>query len=190
MNTMEVTKFVGAICGSLLIFLLIQTAAHAIYNTESETVAFEVEGAETGGAGGEDAAEDVDVEGLMAAADAAKGETVFKKCAACHKLDGNDGVGPHLNGVVGRPVASVAGFSYSDGMTAHGGDWTPEEIFALPRQPEEGRARHQDVLRRPAEARGPGQCHRLPREPGRLTVAHGNLRGNGAFAALPSRDRD
>ena len=55
MNTMEVTKFVGAICGSLLIFLLIQTAAHAIFNTESETVAFEVEGAETGGAGGEDA---------------------------------------------------------------------------------------------------------------------------------------
>jgi cytochrome c len=129
MNTMEVTKFVGAICGSLLIFLLIQTAAHAIYNTESETVAFEVEGAETGGAGGEDAAEDVDIEGLMAAADADKGATVFKKCAACHKLDGNDGVGPHLNGVVGRPVASIAGFSYSDGMQGHGGDWTPEEIF-------------------------------------------------------------
>ena len=131
MNTMEVTKFVGAICGSLLIFLLIQTAAHAIYNTESETVAFEVEGAETGGAGGEDAAEDVDIEGLMAAADAAKGETVFKKCAACHKLDGGNAVGPHLDGVVGRPVGSVEGFSYSDGMQAHGGDWTPEEIFAF-----------------------------------------------------------
>jgi len=129
MNTMEVTKFVGAICGSLLVFLLFQTAAHAVFNTASETVAFEVEGAETGGDGGEDAEAAVDVAGLMAAADAAKGETVFKKCAACHKLDGADGVGPHLNGVVGRPVASVAGFSYSDGMTAHGGDWTPEEIF-------------------------------------------------------------
>jgi cytochrome c len=131
MNTMEVTKFVGAICGSLLIFLLLQTAAHAIYNTERETVAYEIEGAETGGAGGEEATEDVDVAGLMAAADAAKGETVFKKCAACHKLDGANGVGPHLDGVVGRPVGSVEGFSYSSGMTGHGGEWTPEELFTF-----------------------------------------------------------
>ena len=41
---------------------------------------------------------------LVAAADVAKGETVFKKCAACHKLDGANAVGPHLDGVVGRPV--------------------------------------------------------------------------------------
>jgi cytochrome c len=134
MNTMEVTKFVGAICGSLLIFLLIQTAAHAIYNTESETVAYEIEGAETGGAGGEEAQEDVDVSGLMAAADASAGETVFKKCAACHKLDGADGVGPHLNGVVGRPVA---GFAYSSGMTGHGGDWTPEQLYHFLGNPKE-----------------------------------------------------
>jgi cytochrome c len=73
----------------------------------------------------------------MAAADPAKGETVFKKCAACHKLDGNDGVGPHLNGVVGRPVASVEGFSYSDGMVAHGGEWTPEELFAFLASPKQ-----------------------------------------------------
>lgn len=134
MNTMEVTKFVGAICGALLIFLLFQTAAHAIFNTHSETVAFEVEGAPDGGAGGEDAAADVDVAGLMAAADVAKGETVFKKCAACHKLDGNDGVGPHLNGVVGRPAGAVEGFAYSDGMHAHG-PWTPEALFAFLQNP-------------------------------------------------------
>ena len=129
MNTMEITKFVGAICGSLLIFLLIQTAAHAIYNTESETVAFVIEGVETGGAGGEEAVEDVDVAGLVAAADVAKGETIFKKCAACHKLDGANAVGPHLNGVVGRQVGSVGDFTYSDPMKAHGGDWTPDNLF-------------------------------------------------------------
>ena len=129
MNTMEITKIVGAICGSLLVFLLFQLGAHAIFNTHSETVAFAVEGAETGGTGGAEAAEDVDVAGLVAAADVSKGETTFKKCAACHKIDGGDAVGPHLNGVVGRPVASIAGFAYSDGMNAHGGDWTPEQIF-------------------------------------------------------------
>jgi cytochrome c len=128
MNTMEITKFVGAICGSLLIFLLIQTASGAIFNTHSDVVAFAVEAPEAGG-GEAPAAEEVDVEALMASADLGKGETIFKKCAACHKLDGADAVGPHLNGVVGRPVASVADFSYSDGMHAHGGDWTPEQLF-------------------------------------------------------------
>ena len=129
MNTMEMTKLVGAVCGSLLIFLLLQLASRAIFDTHSEAVAFAVEGAETGGAGGAEAQEDVDIAGLMAAADVAKGQTVFKKCAACHKIDGANGVGPHLNGVVGRPVGSVGEFSYSDAMKAHGGDWTPDQLF-------------------------------------------------------------
>jgi cytochrome c len=131
MNTMEITKFVGAICGSLLIFLLIQMASHAIFDTHSDVVAFAVETPEGGGGEEGAAAEDVDVAALVSAADAAKGETVFKKCAACHKLDGANAVGPHLDGVVGRPVAAVEGFSYSDAMVAHGGEWTPEELFAF-----------------------------------------------------------
>ncbi|HRO11083.1 cytochrome c family protein [Amaricoccus sp.] len=129
MDTMEITKFVGAICGSLLVFLLIQLASHAIFDTHSDVVAFSVEAPEGGGDDTGAPAEEVDVAALVAAADVAKGETVFKKCAACHKLDGSNAVGPHLDGVVGRPVASVEGFSYSDGMKAHGGDWTPEQIF-------------------------------------------------------------
>lgn len=56
---------------------------------------------------------------VAGAGDAAAGEKVFGKCRACHKLDGKDGVGPHLNGVVGRAVASVEGFNYSDAMKAH-----------------------------------------------------------------------
>jgi cytochrome c len=130
MNTMEVTKFVGAICGSLLIFLLFQTAAHAIFNTESETVAFAVEAPEGGGGDAEEAPAE-DIAAMMASADPAKGETVFKKCAACHKLDGSNAVGPHLDGVVGRGVGSVEGFSYSDAMGAHGGTWDPATLSAF-----------------------------------------------------------
>lgn len=130
MDTMEITKFVGGVCGSLLIFLLIKTAAHAIYVPESEAEAYTIEVAtEGGGEGGGEAAEDVDVGALVAAADLGKGETIFKKCASCHKIDGSNAVGPHLNDVVGRPVGSVADFTYSDPMKAHGGDWTPEALF-------------------------------------------------------------
>lgn len=52
--------------------------------------------------------------------DAAKGEQVFKKCMACHTAsDKTNKVGPHLVGIVGRPVASVEGYKYSESMTAH-----------------------------------------------------------------------
>ena len=128
MDTMEITKFVGAICGSLLVFLLLHTAAGAIFHVGTEATSFVVPVEAAGGEGG--GAEQVDVNALVAAADPAKGEGIFKKCAACHKIDGTNAVGPHLNGVVNRPVGSVADFAgYSDGMKSHGGDWTPENLF-------------------------------------------------------------
>jgi cytochrome c len=56
---------------------------------------------------------------LLASADAAAGETVFKKCASCHTSEkgGPNKVGPNLWDVVNRPIASHEGFSYSAGMT-------------------------------------------------------------------------
>lgn len=49
--------------------------------------------------------------------DAAKGEKVFAKCKACHVADAETNrVGPHLKGVIGRNVASVAGYKYSEAM--------------------------------------------------------------------------
>jgi cytochrome c len=54
--------------------------------------------------------------------DAAAGEKVFKKCMACHAVgaDAKNKVGPELNGIVGRPVASIADFKYSPAMTEFG----------------------------------------------------------------------
>ena len=52
--------------------------------------------------------------------DAAAGEKVFARCKACHKVEeGAKGVGPHLFGIVGRPVASVESYSYSDAMRGY-----------------------------------------------------------------------
>ena len=63
------------------------------------------------------------------APDAAAGKTVFAKCKACHTIDkgGKNGVGPNLHGVVNRSVATVAGFKYSDAMSAKSAEaWTPQ----------------------------------------------------------------
>ncbi len=71
-----------------------------------------------------------------AAATADEGAKVFRKCAACHKLEeGKNAVGPHLWGVVGRDVASVDGFKYSDATAGFGGAWGYEQLNAYLENP-------------------------------------------------------
>ena len=71
--------------------------------------------------------------------DVAKGEQVFKKCMACHTVnDKTNKVGPHLVGIVGRPVASVEGYSYSEDMKAHGANgavWDEAALMAYLENP-------------------------------------------------------
>lgn len=56
------------------------------------------------------------------AQDAAAGEKVFKRCAACHAVGPGaaDKAGPHLNGLAGRKIAGVEGYGYSDALKAFG----------------------------------------------------------------------
>ncbi len=75
---------------------------------------------------------------MAMAGDPVAGEKVFKKCKACHKLeDGKNVVGPHLFGIVGRDVASVEGFRYSDALTALGGVWDNAQLEAFLTKPKE-----------------------------------------------------
>jgi len=134
MNTMEITKFVGAICGSLLVFLLIATASASIFDTRQEFTAYLIETDEPE-ADDAPAEEEIDVATLVAAADAAEGEGVFRKCAACHKLDGSNAVGPHLDGVVGREKSAVPDFNYSGALAEVGGAWTVENLYAFLEDP-------------------------------------------------------
>ncbi|MDO5606317.1 MAG: cytochrome c family protein [Paracoccus sp. (in: a-proteobacteria)] len=143
-NTMTITKASGALIGSLLALLLLFWAGSGLFHVGPEGHGDEIAQAytipvETADAGGAAPAEEVDFATLLAEADVGRGERAFGKCRACHKLDGSDGVGPHLNGIVGRDMAAVGGFAYSDAMHAHVNDaptWTPEaldEFLASPR---------------------------------------------------------
>jgi cytochrome c len=133
-DTMTFTKVGGALCGSLLVFLLTAWAGSALFYTggghggEHEAQAYMIDTGEAAPAT-ETAEEGPAFADLYAAADAAAGEKVFAKCKACHKVDGSDGTGPHLNGVVDRPKGSVAGFGYSEAMLAQADQsWTPENL--------------------------------------------------------------
>ncbi|TXI05221.1 MAG: c-type cytochrome [Pseudorhodobacter sp.] len=136
-DTMTVTKVTGAVCGSLLVYLFAVWASDALYATapaahgdEPVAQAYTID---TGAAAPTEAVAEGPAFGeVYAAADAAAGEKIFGKCKACHKLDGSDGTGPHLNGVVNRAKASVGGFAYSAGLTAMAADsWTPENLDAF-----------------------------------------------------------
>ncbi len=133
MDTMEITKIVGAACGALLIYMMINWAGESLYHVGSEghgdevTAAYIIEVSETGGE--KVATEGPSFEELMASADADKGAKGFSKCKACHKIEeGANGTGPTLFGVVNRAIASVAGFNFSDSLHGLGGNWEPARL--------------------------------------------------------------
>ena len=141
-DTMTLTKVTGAICGSLLVYLFATWASDELYATAPAAHGDEeVAQAYTIDTGAEEASAEVAEEGpafadLYAAADAAAGEKVFGKCKACHKLDGSDGTGPHLNGIVGKAKAASAGFGYSEALLAMASDvWSPENLDAFLQNP-------------------------------------------------------
>lgn len=74
---------------------------------------------------------------MMASADASAGEKVFQKCTACHSIEkgGANGVGPNLYGIMGKPHAAVAGFSYSESLSGLGANWGFEEMDAWLKSP-------------------------------------------------------
>ncbi|MEM9138871.1 MAG: c-type cytochrome [Pseudomonadota bacterium] len=138
MDSSELNKIMGAVLAAFLALLLLNFAAGKIYDTrgghhgpEQLAYALEIESGEE-----EEEEPEIDVLALIASADPGKGEKVFKRCAACHKLDVN-GAGPMLAGVVGRDIGSVDGYSYSSGLANAEGNWDAESLFAFLGNPKE-----------------------------------------------------
>ena len=93
---------------------------HADSPQRPEKMGYVIEGVET--SGGADAGPAIET--LLASADAAAGEKIWSKCAACHTINsgGADGIGPNLHGTMGKAIAS-GGFAFSDALKGVGGNW-------------------------------------------------------------------
>jgi cytochrome c len=70
------------------------------------------------------------------AQDAVAGKAAFARCAACHSVDGSNGVGPSLQGVIGRKAGSFAGFRYSRAMKAAPTTWDAASLEAFIADPQ------------------------------------------------------
>ena len=119
----------GWVLFSGIIVLGASIVSGEIFHAERpEKMGYPIEGVVLEGEGAAAAEKPMD----FSVADATKGEQVFKKCAACHNAEpgGANALGPALHGVLGRPLASHAGFAYSDALKGVGGNWGWDNMSA------------------------------------------------------------
>ena len=124
----------GWVLGAGIVLLGASLVTGEIFKAERpETMGYPIAGVEQ-----EESAEaEQPIAHFLQSADAARGEAVFRKCAACHNATqgGANGLGPNLFGTMGGPIARHAGFSYSDALAGHGGNWDWDSMSAWLRSP-------------------------------------------------------
>jgi cytochrome c len=135
-DNLQVNKIFGALLATGLVVMGARVGVDALFDRpHPEKPGYAIDVVEAAGAGAAAAVEVLPDWGtVLATADLAAGETVFKKCTSCHNIapGGPNMTGPNLNGLVGRPVASHAGFSYSEGMVAHKAEapvWSYDALY-------------------------------------------------------------
>jgi cytochrome c len=126
-------SFALAVLGSILFAMLLVAFSNLVFSPRRPAVpgfALPSGGGESAAAPTGAAPPEAPLPALLAKADAAKGQQDAKVCTTCHNFEKGAAakIGPPLWGVVGRPIASVAGFAYSDALKALGGNWTYEDL--------------------------------------------------------------
>jgi cytochrome c len=128
MDSFEINKVLGALLGTCLVLLAVHIASGAVFTPPTAAKpGYEIAVPEQAAGGSTPAAPaEVPIESMLPTASIQAGTADVKVCQACHNFQKDQGnkVGPDLYGVVGRPVASVAGFNYSPALKAKGGTWT------------------------------------------------------------------
>ncbi|MCA1953026.1 MAG: cytochrome c family protein [Hyphomicrobiales bacterium] len=71
------------------------------------------------------------------AQDAEAGKAVFGQCRACHQVGetAKNGVGPLLNGIIGRKAGTVEGYNYSEANKNSGKTWDEATFLAYIKDP-------------------------------------------------------
>ena len=146
MSNLNLNKAAAAILVAGLIGMITGKVTDTLYfgSPEGHVVekdakrGYTIEGADNVDAAGGDAAaapaKADDITALYATADVKAGEDyVNKKCTVCHDVSkgGANKVGPHLWGVVNRPIASISDFNYSSAMKQHAAEaktWTVDNL--------------------------------------------------------------
>jgi cytochrome c len=131
---MNYNTYAGALLGTVFVVMTLGMVSNAIYHSDApEEQGFAITVSEDDTVVAEVEDEGIEpIAPLMASADASAGESVFRKCSACHVAEagGPNKVGPNLYNVVMGEIAAVDGFNYSSSLAdyAEGKQWTYEEL--------------------------------------------------------------
>ena len=134
MDSFEINKIVAAVLLVALLIIGIGKISNLLFNVEKPEVSgYKVEVSEEvskKSVAQKEEKVEVDISALMAQADLAHGEKIFKKCSACHSIQAGGGnkIGPALYNVVGRDVGGLDGYKYSKALLEYGKKWTFEEL--------------------------------------------------------------
>lgn len=130
MNSQDFNKLAMGLLVALLGAIGLNLLSEQVFHQDAVANAYPIDTSMIASASVSDIVEEAgpSIEVLMQTADLAKGETVFRKCAACHTTEngGAARIGPNLWNIVGKDVATTSGFAYSDAMLAQEGDWNYE----------------------------------------------------------------
>src|SRR5215472_6312449 len=142
MTSWDMNKVIGAVLASVLFILAIKMIVMPVifYAPPPKKPGYIVQGVEeTTSAGATQAAEETipDWGTVFPKADVAAGQQTVQVCGQCHDWSkgGPDKIGPNLWGVVGRPRASRASFSYSSAMNSSHDPWTYDRLFTFLKSP-------------------------------------------------------
>jgi cytochrome c len=144
MDSYEWNKIAGAVLGTLLFIVAVKIASDFLFLVPPPAkpgyVVAGVPAASTESSASAQPAEEPlpDFGTVLPKADVAKGKDVSSRCEQCHDLTkgGPDKIGPNLWGIVDRPRASRASFSYSSAMSSSHAPWTYENLFRYLKSPQ------------------------------------------------------
>ena len=145
MDSFYLNKIAGAVLGSLLVMVGVNTAITLFYpkgtaNLSKGRIVVAPEAAAPAPAtpaAAQPEQKEPPVETVLASANPEAGQNAAKACAACHNFAKGAGakIGPDLYGVVGRDIAKQPGFSYSGALQSKGGKWTFEQLYEWIKDP-------------------------------------------------------
>jgi cytochrome c len=132
-SSLEVNKMLAAILTAGIIASGTGVVSRMIYHPRApEKNAYPIQVTEAAGGGAKAGAQKATppLAVLLANGSAEHGKTLAKVCEACHNLGKGqpNKIGPHLYGVLGRDIASVSDFSYSDALKSKKGKWDYEKL--------------------------------------------------------------